>query len=172
MFERYTEAARRAMFFSRYAVSRHGGDAIAPEHLLIGLLPRVTFSGLGLQEVDVQQATTAAALLRGAGVTLDAVTSQIEPRTSSLPTSVEIPFSASAKRCLEDAMREADQMGARPITTGHLLLGLLQADGTAAAAILHDAGLHLNAARIQVEADVAGGVEGDPPPALPNKPLA
>lgn len=69
-------------------------------------------------------------------------------------------------------MREANQMGTRPITTGHLLLGLLQADGTEAAAILHAAGLGLNAVRLQVESDVAAGVEGHPPPTPSNEELA
>jgi hypothetical protein len=55
-------------------------------------------------------------------------------------------------------------MEARPITTGHLLLALLQADGTDAHAILHDAGLRLNEVRLRVEADLAAGVEGAPPP--------
>ena len=36
MFERYTEAARRALFFSRYEASRLGCVSIEPEQLLLG----------------------------------------------------------------------------------------------------------------------------------------
>jgi|ERR1035438_1523180 ATP-dependent Clp protease ATP-binding subunit ClpC len=38
MFERYTEKARRAIFFARYEASRSGSPYIASEHLLLGLL--------------------------------------------------------------------------------------------------------------------------------------
>ncbi len=38
MFERYTEKARRVIFFARYEASQFGTPAIEPEHLLLGLL--------------------------------------------------------------------------------------------------------------------------------------
>ncbi|PYS55657.1 MAG: hypothetical protein DMF76_25720, partial [Acidobacteria bacterium] len=37
MFERYTEIARRTIFFARYEASQFGASTIAPEHLLLGL---------------------------------------------------------------------------------------------------------------------------------------
>jgi ATP-dependent Clp protease ATP-binding subunit ClpC len=38
MFERYTEKARRVIFFARYEVSQFGSPYIETEHLLLGLL--------------------------------------------------------------------------------------------------------------------------------------
>ena len=38
MFERYTEKARRAIFFARYEASQFGSPSIESEHLLLGLL--------------------------------------------------------------------------------------------------------------------------------------
>jgi ATP-dependent Clp protease ATP-binding subunit ClpC len=38
VFERYTESARRALFFARYEVGRLGATAIGAEHLLLGLM--------------------------------------------------------------------------------------------------------------------------------------
>src|ERR1039457_1831928 len=38
MFERYTEKARRIIFFGRYEASRFGSPYIETEHLLLGLL--------------------------------------------------------------------------------------------------------------------------------------
>ena len=173
MFERYTEGARRALFFARFAVSQHGADEIEPEHVLMGLLPPCSSDEPELDEVArLQQATTAARLLQAAVITRDAVEGRMKQKATPLPTSVEIPFSASAKRCLDAAMREANQMGASPITTGHLLLGLLQADGNEAASILRAGGLRIDAVRLRVEEDVAAGVEGEPPPTLPNEELA
>ena len=38
MFERYTERARRVLFFARYEASQFGSPYIETEHLLLGLL--------------------------------------------------------------------------------------------------------------------------------------
>jgi ATP-dependent Clp protease ATP-binding subunit ClpC len=38
MFERYTEAARRVVFYSRYLATQGGSQTIGTEHLLLGLL--------------------------------------------------------------------------------------------------------------------------------------
>jgi hypothetical protein len=37
MFDRYTERARRVIFFARYEASQFGGTAIESHHLLLGL---------------------------------------------------------------------------------------------------------------------------------------
>ena len=57
MFERYTEKARRVIFFARYEASQFGAPAIEPEHLLLGLVRE----GEGI----------AARILESVGVTLD-----------------------------------------------------------------------------------------------------
>ena len=38
MFERYTEKARRVIFFARFEASQFGSPNIESEHLLLGLL--------------------------------------------------------------------------------------------------------------------------------------
>ena len=38
MFERYTEKARRVIFFARYEASQYGSPIIETEHLLLGLM--------------------------------------------------------------------------------------------------------------------------------------
>lgn len=38
MFERYTEKARRVIFFARYEALQYGSHTIAPEHVLLGLM--------------------------------------------------------------------------------------------------------------------------------------
>ena len=37
MFERYTEKARRVIFFARYEASQYGSMTIETQHLLLGL---------------------------------------------------------------------------------------------------------------------------------------
>ena len=38
MFERYTERARRVLFFARYEASQIGTPSIEPAHILLGIL--------------------------------------------------------------------------------------------------------------------------------------
>ena len=38
MFERYTEKARRVIFFARYEASQFGSPYIESEHLLLGII--------------------------------------------------------------------------------------------------------------------------------------
>src|SRR5579859_7800460 len=38
MFERYTEKARRVVFFARYEATKDGRETIGTEHLLLGML--------------------------------------------------------------------------------------------------------------------------------------
>jgi len=38
MFERYTEHARRTIFFARYEASSLGSEVIETEHLLLGIV--------------------------------------------------------------------------------------------------------------------------------------
>jgi ATP-dependent Clp protease ATP-binding subunit ClpC len=56
VFERYTEKARRAIFFARYEASQYGTPYIETEHLLLGLLPEdralPRFAFGSLQSID------------------------------------------------------------------------------------------------------------------------
>jgi ATP-dependent Clp protease ATP-binding subunit ClpC len=125
VFERYTEPARRALFFARYEVAELGGRAIETEHLLLGVLRQAR--GLTWHVLD------------GAQVQIDAVRADARSRTAGLErlsTSVEIPFSDETKRILQAAMTEADRLSHNDIGTEHLLLGILCEPETAAGRIL------------------------------------
>ncbi|HEX9199721.1 MAG TPA: Clp protease N-terminal domain-containing protein [Acidobacteriaceae bacterium] len=47
MFERYTERARRVIFFARYEASQFGSPNIESEHMLLGLLREEVISRWG-----------------------------------------------------------------------------------------------------------------------------
>ena len=113
MFERYTEGARRTIFFGRYEASRLGSPEIETEHLLLGLLREdKALIRLVLLGVDYESAYQEIS----AGVT----------RGEMFPTSVDLPLSDDAKRVLKYACDEADRLNSKNIGTEHLLLGLLR----------------------------------------------
>ncbi len=113
MFERYTEKARRVIFYARYETSQYGGLYIETEHLLLGLL-REDFT-------DVHS-------LLPAELSVEKVRNRVESEITArerISTSVEIPLSAASKRVLNIAALEAKKCGHRHVGTQHILLGLL-----------------------------------------------
>src|SRR5215469_4920074 len=126
MFERYTEKARRVIFFARYEASQFGSPDIETEHLLLGLLRE-------------DKALTNRFLRSHASV--ESIRKQIEGHTTireKASTSVDLPLSNECKRVLANAAEEADRLSHKTIGTEHLLLGLLCEEKCFAAEILHE----------------------------------
>jgi ATP-dependent Clp protease ATP-binding subunit ClpC len=139
MFERYTEKARRVIFFARYEASQFGAPAIEPEHLLLGLMR--------------EDKTLTARFFPRAQVSIESIRKEIEGRTllrEKISTSVELPLAPETKRVLAYAHEESDRLQHRHIGTEHLLLGLLREDRSMAAEILYERGLRLNAVRDEI----------------------
>ncbi len=116
MFERYTERARRVIFYARYEASQYGSPYIETEHLLLGLL-REDFHTVDL-------------LIPGA-ISVDRIRTTIESKIAlreCISTSIEVPLAQPCKRILNLAGEEADKLGHRHIGTEHLLLALLRVE--------------------------------------------
>ena len=96
MFERYTEKARRVIFFARYEASNFGSPCIDTQHLLLGLIREDKLLLHHVQlKVDFET------------VRQD-VTSRIKPG-KPIPTNIDLPLSEQAKRALKYAAEEADR---------------------------------------------------------------
>jgi uncharacterized protein (TIGR03435 family) len=158
MFERFSEPARRALFFARYETSQLGSTSIDTEHLLLGLIREAK----GLTSRVFADAGLAVDAIR------DAVLGRVRER-SKVPTSAEIPFSAAAQRVLHHAAQEADQLSHDYIGPEHLLLGLLREPDGVAADVLTSHGLRLERVREQIVDLLSSGERpGHPgPPAVP-----
>ncbi|HUF24099.1 MAG TPA: ATP-dependent Clp protease ATP-binding subunit [Vicinamibacterales bacterium] len=136
MFERYTERARRVLFFARYEASQLGSISIETEHLLLGLIRE----GKGLTSRIFQRSH----------LSLETIRKEIEGRTvfrEKVSTSVEIPFSQETKRVLQHAAEEAERLMHNYIGTEHLLLGILREEQSVAATILTEKGMRLASVR-------------------------
>jgi ATP-dependent Clp protease ATP-binding subunit ClpA len=138
MFERYTEKARRVIFFARYEASQYGSSAIETHHMLLGL------------------AREDPALLRrllGQPGVADRFRSEIErqiTRGQRVSTSVEMPLSAESQKALKLAAEEADRLHDRHIGTEHLLVGMLRLEGSLAGRLLRERGLKPETIREQL----------------------
>ena len=93
---------------------------VGTEHLLLGLL----------SDVDGRSAE----VLRAAGASLAAArhkVSEVAPRGAAAPTGDVLPFTPRAQRALERAGRFSRQDRAAEVTSGHVLLGVLDVEGLA-----------------------------------------
>jgi len=131
MFERYTERARRVVFFARYEASQYGSPYIETEHLLLGLLREDrALAKKFLNEVNAEEGIRAE--IEG-GIT----------QRERISTSVEVPLTSESKRVLTLAAEEANRLGHRHIGTEHILLGLLRVEDSLAGTVLHARGARL-----------------------------
>jgi ATP-dependent Clp protease ATP-binding subunit ClpC len=139
MFERYTEKARRVIFFARYEASQFGSPYIETEHLLLGLLR--------------EDKALANRFLRSHAA-IESIRKQIEAHTTireKVSTSVDLPLSHECKRVLAYGAEEAERLNHKHIGTEHLLLGLLREEKCFAAEILHERGLRLSQVREEIQ---------------------
>jgi hypothetical protein len=137
MFERYTEKARRVIFFARYEASEFGSPVIDTAHLLLGLVREeklVCFRWVPRAQPEA---------IRGAAE------SWIQ-RQAKIAPNIDLPLSQACKSVLHHAKDEADRLNSKPIGTEHLLLGLLQEE-CKASNLLRELGADVDKLRLRFE---------------------
>lgn len=130
MLERFTERARRVIVLATEEARSRRHEAVAPEHLLMGILR----DGGSRAAKELEWLRVRAEVER------------VLNETPGSATSGEPAFSPELKTTLEAAL---ELLRRHPGSIGpeHLLLGLLADDGSAASRILRAAGADLDAAR-------------------------
>jgi ATP-dependent Clp protease ATP-binding subunit ClpC len=129
MFERFTDESRRVVVYAQEESRARADGYIGSAHLLLGLL-------------HIGDATTRVAT--DAGLTITRGREWLgEHRGRRHPGSVSghIPFTAEAKRILEEALRVSDESGLWAIDTADRLLGLLAVPDTTARRLLDGLGV-------------------------------
>lgn len=144
MFERFTEKARRVVFFARYEASNYGSREIDIDHLLLGLLRE--HKQLSMKYLPKTNAET--------------IRRRIDshlPRQDPISTSTDLSLSEAAKRALKYAADVADRLAHRHIGTEHLLLGILDDEKTFPAKLLTEFGADVDRIRQECASQVQEG---------------
>jgi hypothetical protein len=141
MYERYTEKARRVIYFAVDEAKVYRSPAIESEHLLLGLLREsqnilAPYVSRPIVPDELRQA-----LVGG-------------PAPGEPSTVSNVPLSNACKRILAYGAEEAERLRHRHIGTEHLLLGILREQDSTAASVLRNQGLNLEPLRIAI-ADAA-----------------
>lgn len=136
MFEKYTDKARRVLFFARYEASQFGASTITSAHLLLGLVreaEKTTIQILEQMGINVQELK-------------ERIISKNLPK-KQVSTSVEIPLSEETKRVLHYAMKESMSLNHKYVGVEHILLGVLRDEHAFASQLLIEMGADLYRAK-------------------------
>ncbi len=140
MFQRYTEKARRVIFFARYEASNFGTPCIETEHILLGLLREdKALTHRFLPSVDSVES-----IRQGVRA--------ITPLRPKISTSVDLPLSDESQRVLSYAAEEVALLNHKHLGTEHLLLALLREENCLAATLLRERGLMRDRVRAELVA--------------------
>lgn len=135
MFERYTEKARRTIFFARYEAAQLRSPFIETEHLLLALIreEKKNLSGF---------------LKKGAADEIQRELQALVPSDPQTSTgNADLPLSNESKRVLAYAAEESERLRDRHIGPEHFFLGLLRERDSVAARMLVKYGADLSVIR-------------------------
>lgn len=138
MWQRFTERARKVVFYAQEEAQKFGEGYVSTEHLLLGLV----------REPD----SVAARVLEKIGIGLSRIRSEVEkqlPRGDHKPVQ-EMTLTPRAKRVIDLAYDEARTLNNNYIGTEHLLLGLIREGDGLAGRVLAKLGVDLEKARQEV----------------------
>ena len=147
MWQRFTERARKVVFYAQEEAGRLGENYVSTEHLLLGLV----------REND----SVAARILDRIGVSLGRIRSEIERQVARGDGRLgqDMQLTPRAKRVIDLAYDEARQLNNNYIGTEHLLLGLIREGEGLAGRVLSKLGVDLERTRREVMHLQEGGGE-------------
>ena len=137
MFERYTEGAKRTVFFARSEAAQLGPDEITPDHLLLGLLHTADHSVSRFIPVDKAETVR------------NRIQSHI-PLRPPIPKGKDLPLSKDGKILLANAASEAGGLSHWHIGSEHFLLAILRQKRWFAAKVLREQGLEYSEVRAEI----------------------
>ena len=159
MWQRFTQRARRTVFFAQEEAGRLGEHYVSSEHLLLGLV----------REND----SVAALILERIGVSLERIRSETERQVTRGDGRLgqDMQLTPRAKRIIDLAYDEARLISNNYIGTEHLLLGLIREGEGLAGRVLAKLGVELEKAReeLRLLQDNDSGPKRDPFPASDQK---
>jgi ornithine carbamoyltransferase len=156
MWQRFTERARRVVFFAQEEAGKLGENYVSTEHLLLGLV----------RESD----SVAARILDRMDISREAIQHEIIRQVTHGDGRLgqDMQLTPRAKRVIDLAYDEARQLSNNYIGTEHLLLGLIREGEGLAGRVLAKMGVELDRTRAEVRVmqDNDGGA-GSTAPAPP-----
>jgi len=146
MYERFTDRARKVMQLASQEAQRFRHEHIGTEHLLLGLLKVMVGLGDG--------SASASAALKKMNLDPRRIRMEVEKVMQVGPefiTVARLPLTPRARRVVDYAIEEADNLNQGGVETGHLLIGLVRETEGVAGKVLSNMGVSLDVVRREVE---------------------
>lgn len=143
--QRFTEAARKTVFYAQEEARALGSNFVAPEHLLLGLLRAENAATRALERMDIETERMRTRILVQAKQGTDTDSKE------------DMQLTAESKRVIDLAYNEANRMDNNFVGSEHLLLGILREGESQAARVLRELGVTLARAREEVTAGQKAG---------------
>jgi ATP-dependent Clp protease ATP-binding subunit ClpA len=161
MWQRFTERARKVVFYAQEEAGRLGENYVSSQHLLLGLV----------REDD----SVAAKILDRMNISRDAIRAEMEKHITRGDGRLgqDMQLTPGAKRVIDLAYDEARQLNNNYIGTEHLLLALIRERQGVAGILLIKLGVELERARREVRHLQESGEHPHKPTQTPDgKPVA
>jgi ATP-dependent Clp protease ATP-binding subunit ClpA len=166
MFERFDPDARAAIAKAREEAARAGSKEIRTEHLLLGLMDKPGDATDVLEAVQadpdevraaVPQVEAARSAAPDAPDTADApeapATAEVPPGDATPPgpgVPLDLRLTRNARRALDLALRTAHRFRHDHVSSGHLLLSIIEQPDSGAVEALKVAGIHVGTLRTDI----------------------
>ena len=137
MFEKYTDKARRVLFFARYEASQFGANTITSAHILLGMIreaERTTMQMIEQMGLNIKELK-------------ERIFKQATHKKQIASTSIEIPLSEETKRVLHYALKESMSLNHKYVGVEHILLGILRDEHAYASQLMAEMGADLYRAK-------------------------
>ena len=129
MWQRFTERARKAVFYAQEEAGKWGANFVGPEHLLLGLIREDdNLAGRILDQLGVKPESVR-----------KAVQARLRPGDGGMGK--DMALTPAAKQVVDGVFNEAKRLGDNYIGTEHLLLGMLREDFGIATEVLVELGV-------------------------------
>ena len=129
MWQRFTERARKAVFYAQEEAGKWGQNSVSPEHLLLGLVREDdNMAGRILDRLGVKPETVR-----------KAVQARLRPGDGNMGK--DMLLTPAAKKVVDGAYEEAKRLGDNYIGAEHLLLAMLREDFGIATEVLVELGV-------------------------------
>jgi ATP-dependent Clp protease ATP-binding subunit ClpA len=137
MWQRFTEQARRVIFYSQEEAAKFGENYVSTEHMLLGLIREPN--------------STAVKILDTMGVTRAQIRDEIELQITKgdRRSGQDMQLTPRAKRVIDIAYEEAKNLDDNFISTKHLLLALIREGEGVGSKVLQEFGVDLDRTRLE-----------------------
>jgi ATP-dependent Clp protease ATP-binding subunit ClpA len=161
MFEHLDSDARAAVARAKEEAARAGKREVGTEHLLLGLLSRPGHASDALEAAGADAKDLRAQIAGDDAGAASAAGPPAPEHADTQHTGDEVPMTKHARHALELALQATQRLKHHHVSSGHLLLGIIDQHHNGAVQALSVGGIHVGTLRADILQRMTSGAEID-----------